>query len=146
MSAFATAFDANRSHSRDYYVRARMRTVEQVAFAHVQSDEDAGVLQDARDQFGHEPRAAGFTEWGGQIGGRHISLAWDWAADRDDRLWLIFRVRPRTNVRLICDKGYDLPLQPDTDGMLLFSLIESIPWRFAVAASLRDQTTMTALG
>ena len=124
-------------HSRDYYVRLSSRALGRIEFEHLHSAHDAAVLDDALETHGHQVVRAGSTEWQCQDAVVPVSLAWDWVVQADGQVRLLHVVPPRTNVRVIDPKGYDLP--PAQVIPHLLDVIESLPWRSKVLQALHGE-------
>jgi hypothetical protein len=129
VSAFAGWQGIVPSISRDYYLRVRIAPFERMAFIHLWSQEDDDVYLDAREQLGLDPVVAGSTEWAGRVDGQTVSIAWDWAVTPDLQA-CVLSTRPRSNVRLICESGYDMPMEATT--LILLRKIELLSWHECV--------------
>lgn len=115
-------------HSHDYLLRVAPRELHAIVLAHLCTVQDPAVLQDTA----WEDRAAlraGYTEWHGSFGGRAVSLAWDWVELSDGALQPLAGVPPRSNLRLLDAKGYDLDHAAECRA--LWACIEALPWRDA---------------
>ncbi|GAB2600031.1 hypothetical protein GCM10027034_36460 [Ramlibacter solisilvae] len=117
--------------SRDYCVRVPQRRLGDILFEHLCTEQDPGVSGLRQKSF-----RGGMTEWVGRCGGQAVSLGWDWGQLEDGSICLLKAVSPRTNLMAIDAKGYDMPGNEALDD--LWALIESLPWRGEVAASLRS--------
>lgn len=115
-------------HSHDYLLRVAPRELDAIVLGHLCTVQDPSVLQDsAWEKRG--PLRAGYTEWHGSFRGRAVSLAWDWVELSDGALQPLAGVDPRSNLRLLDDKGYDL--ERAAECRALWARIEALPWRDA---------------
>ena len=115
-------------HSHDYLLRVAPRELDTIVLVHLCTVQDPGVLEDTA----WEKRGllrAGYTEWQGSFGGRAVSLAWDWVELSDGALHPLPAVPPRSNLRLLDPKGYDLDAAAECGA--LWARIEALPWRDA---------------
>ncbi len=112
--------------------RLRMRAGElaNVKVEHLETFQDAAVLEDARPA-----PYAGSTEWHGHHGGTVVSIAWDWSGADDGDVRIVQAVSPRTNLQLLDAKGYDLP--EAEAAAVLWRYIECRPWQQHVRAALK---------
>jgi hypothetical protein len=110
--------------------------LEAIVFEHDHTTQDPMVMQDAIEQFGTLPMLAGSTEWSGIApDGKPTGICWDWAITQDLQVRMVLRVSPRSNVRLIDSKGYDLPLSQNAQQM--FEVVRSIPWQNSILDALQ---------
>lgn len=127
------AMSIPQMHSPDYYFRVPGRKLGIVQLQHSFTEPDPGVLKDAR-QLGIPARGAGMTEWAGTHERYPLSLGWDWVELADGDIRPVMVIAPRTNLRLVDAKGYDVP---DAAAVpFLWEFIGSLDWRPAVAAAL----------
>lgn len=115
--------------SQDYLVRICLNQAKGIDFKHLDTCRRPmqGESADASQQKGR----AGTTEWCGSVGEMQVSLAWDWLACADGSIQLSTAVPPRTNMRFIDHKGYELT---DHEEHAAFQeIIETIPWRTTVS-------------
>lgn len=123
-------------YSRDYYCRVPQRKVAELRLQHSTSIVEASVLNEVRHL--HLPgRVAGITEWQGLEQGYPISLGWDWMELQDGAVRPVMVIPPRTNIRLIDAKGYDVP--EASAAPFLWALIASLPWSGFVSSVLLDE-------
>ncbi len=122
-------------HSRDYYCRVPQRKAAELRLQHSASVVDACVLDEVR-HLRLPGRTAGITEWHGLQQGYPISLGWDWMELQDGDLRPVMVILPRTNIRLIDDKGYDVC--EASAAPFLWALIASLPWQRFVARTILD--------
>ncbi len=143
MTAYAAFPQSPSSHGRDYSVRLRQHVLEAIVFEHDHTTQDPMVMEDAHEQLGVLPVLAGSTEWSGTApNGRPTGLSWDWALTQDLQVRLIMRVSPRSNVRLIDSKGYDLPHSQNAQQM--FEVVRGIDWQNAVLDALQVSQSLPA--
>lgn len=116
---------APQLHSPDCLVRLARSELAQIVFEHVCTTEDEFVLADAIAD-GLPVKRAGTTEWMAHKGKRVISLAWDWLEANDGALCTLRLVPPRTNLRLLTDKGYDMGFAPEEQA--LWERIACLDW------------------
>jgi hypothetical protein len=112
-------------HSHDYLLRVRPCELDTIVFVHLCTVQDPSVLQDTAWE-GRGPLRAGYTEWHGVRNGTAVSLAWDWVELSDGALHAVTTVPPRSNLRLLDPKGYDLA--PAAECEALWARIEALPW------------------
>jgi hypothetical protein len=118
-------------HGTDLLFRLDQNGAEGIVFEHGQSLQDADVLMDARQQYGPRVHRAVLTVWQARHEGRVLSLGWDWVGLEDERPFEFRLVSPRTNLKLVDARGYDLPAQIATT--MLWELIGKLPWQDLVA-------------
>lgn len=121
-------------HSHDYLLRVAPRELDTIVFAHLCTVQDQSVLQDTAWENQRALRA-GYTEWHGSRNGTSVSLAWDWIELSDGALYPLTAVAPRTNVRLLDPKGYDLDATAECAA--LWAHIDGLPWREAACEGFR---------
>lgn len=117
-----------QKYSRDLYVRMRANEFHQLQLVHLYSE----VLVTPPFQ-----PSCGCTEWSGTYRDATISLAWDWVMNSDRALHISRSHGLRTNIMLVCDKGYDLGLEATS--AICERFVERIPWGMAVLSSLRNR-------
>lgn len=126
-------------YSRDYYCRVPQRKAAGLRLQHSTSIVDGCVLNEVRHL--HLPgRVAGITEWHGLEQGYPISLGWDWMELQDGDIRPLMVIPPRTNIRLIDAKGYDVP--EASAAPFLWALIASLPWERHVSGTIADETSV----
>lgn len=108
--------------SRDYLIRVRAPQLEQIVFDHLFTVQDDTILLDCEDAV----LRAGYTEWQGHSQGGLVSLAWDWMELADGALKEVTAVAPRSNLRLVDAKGYDLP---GAEAAALWDVIRGHDWQ-----------------
>lgn len=123
-------------HSRDYYCRVPQRKAAGLCLQHSMSIVDASVLNEVR-HLRLPGRVAGMAEWQGLEQGYPISLGWDWMELQDGDIRPVMVIPPRTNIRLIDAKGYDVP--EASAAPFLWALIASLPWHGFVSAAILDE-------
>ena len=129
------AMSAPQTHSPDYYFRVSGRNLGVVQLQHSCTEPDAGALEGAR-KLGIPARDAGITEWSGMHEAHPLSLGWDWVQLGDGAVQPLMIVAPRTNLRLVDPKGYDIG---DASGVpFLWEFIATLDWREAVARALAE--------
>jgi hypothetical protein len=120
-------------YSHDYQVRVSAATLMGIAFDHLYTVQDAAVLDDAIA--GRiAGRRAGFTEWQGVCGRTVVSLAWDWVELSDGFIRPLDSVAPRSNLKLIDARGYDLAA--DTTAASFWLRINALDWHGSVGKAL----------
>jgi hypothetical protein len=124
-------------HSHDYLLRVSPRELDAIVFAHLCTVQDPSVLQDTAWEH-RGPLRAGYTEWHGTMNGTAISLAWDWVELSDGALHPVTAVAPRSNLRLLDGKGYDLA--PAAECEALWARIAAIAWRDEAVCGLAHMT------
>lgn len=120
-------------HSHDYRVRLFAEELDGLVLSHLATTEANDILDDAR-ACGFAAGRAGTTEWHGTCQGKAISIAWDWLQLSDGQLRSLALTAPRTNLRVLDRRGYDLEADEET---LLWSLVQRHQWRAAVTNALR---------
>jgi len=120
-------------YSHDYQVRVNAATLMGIAFEHLYTIQDAAVLNDAI-ACRIAGRRAGFTEWQGLCGRTVVSLAWDWVELSDGFIRPIDPVAPRSNLKLIDARGYDLAAE--TAAASLWLRINALDWHGSVGKAL----------
>lgn len=115
----------------DHYVRLSGPQCLQLQLRHLCTIE--GCLQLDQEACLGEDVRSGVTEWYGTVGDVAVSLAWDWIQMSDGHVSYFAAVAPRTNLKIIDDKGYDLFGTEEV--LALRKLIEILPWHGAVAAT-----------
>jgi len=134
------AMSVPQMHSPDYYFRLPGRKLGIVQLQHSFTEFDPGVLEDAR-QLGIPARGAGITEWAGFHERHPLSLGWDWVELADGAIRPVMVIAPRTNLRLLDAKGYDMP---DAAAVpFLWEFIASLGWRPAVSEALAGGSPAT---
>ena len=123
-------------YSRDYYCRVPQRKAAELRLQHSTSIVDASVLNEVR-HLRLPGRVAGITEWQGLEQGYPISLGWDWMELQDGDIRPVMVIPPRTNIRLIDAKGYDVP--EASAAPFLWALIASLPWNGFVSRMILDE-------
>jgi hypothetical protein len=111
-------------HSSDYYLRINRGQLERIVFEHLYTVQDRllpiNMPADAR-------LLGGITEWQGAFQNYAVSLAWDWGRRSDGGVEVMQAILPRTNVKLIDSRGYDLM---DAEAATpLWALISALPWQ-----------------
>ena len=127
-------------YSRDYYCRVPQRKAAELRLQHSTSIVDASVLNEVR-HLRLPGRVAGIAEWHGLEQGYPISLGWDWMELQDGDIRPVMVIPPRTNIRLIDAKGYDVP--ETSAAPFLWSLIASLQWHRFVSAAILDEEPRT---
>ena len=122
-------------YSSDYYLRLAARELADLGLQHSVSVQDTAVLVDVH-RLGLAGRRAGFTEWESLYQGSLLSLGWDWAELEQGDLRAITLVAPRTNIKLIDIKGYDMADECAT--ACLWAFIATLSWQRPVAQSLSE--------
>lgn len=125
MTAAACSSSLPQMHSRDYYCRVPERKIAGLRLSHLDSCVDPTV-QDEVQRLGLRGRLAGITEWHGLQEGYPVSLGWDWMELQDGHVRAVMVIPPRTNLKLVDAKGYDLP--EASAAPFLWALIASLPW------------------
>jgi hypothetical protein len=123
-------------YSRDYYCRVPQRKACELRLQHATSSVEASVLNEVR-HLRLPGRVAGITEWHGAEQGYPISLGWDWMELQDGDIRPVMVIPPRTNIRLIDAKGYDVP--EASAAPFFWALIASLPWARFVSRSIQDE-------
>jgi hypothetical protein len=119
-------------HSHDYRVRLFADELDALVLSHLATTEADDILDDAR-ACGFAAGRAGTTEWHGSCQGKAISIAWDWLQLSDGQLRSLALTAPRTNLRVLDKRGYDLVADEES---LLWRLVQRHQWRAAVASAL----------
>lgn len=130
---FAPLVSPSAVHSHDYMVRLSRKDFEAVVLSHLFTADDPMVLADAKMPEAQGVRA-GSTEWQGSFRGQAVSLAWDWLRLADGAMEPLAAVPPRTNVRVIDAKGYDLPADDEVEA--LWAWIALLEWRPEAQAAM----------
>lgn len=126
-------------HSHDYRVRLFVDELDGLVLSHLATTEANDILDDAR-ACGFAAGRAGTTEWHGTCQGKVISIAWDWLQLSDGQLRSLALTAPRTNLRVLDKRGYDLEADEEA---LLWSLVQRHQWRAAVAHALHGEVAKT---
>ena len=113
--------------SFDYMKRISISDLSALCFEHMCTVEDFGIYKEAVDVYGLNVWAAGYTEWKGESQGLVVSLAWDWFARPGENPSVFPVVSPRTNLRLIDTKGYDMADAENNKHLL--QIVERLDWR-----------------
>lgn len=129
-------------HSRDYYCRVPERKTAQLRLDHLTSIVDPTVLNEVR-HLRLPGRVAGITEWHGVHQGHPISLGWDWMELQDGHVCPVMVIPPRTNLKLIDAKGYDV--SEASAAPFLWELIASLPWQGFASLVLIDEKPLPRL-
>ena len=122
-------------YSSDYYFRIAAHDLADLELQHSVSVQDTAVLVDVH-RLGLAGRRAGLTEWECLYQGSPLSLGWDWAELADGDIRAITLVAPRTNIKLIDIKGYDMTDEAAT--ACLWAFVASLSWQRSVAQSLSE--------
>lgn len=128
---------ADLPRSPDYLFRERVTALATLGFEHLYTVEDLTVLEDTRTDLPSHPVTAGTTEWQCNVGGRTLSLGWDWARLHDGAVRLLAAVPPRSNIQVIDAKGYELA--HDEAGAALTALVASFDWERQVQHQLHGR-------
>jgi len=123
-------------YSRDYYCRVPQRKAAELRLQHATSIVEPSVLNEVR-HLRLRGRVAGITEWHGVEQGYPISLGWDWMELQDGDIRPVMVIAPRTNIRLIDAKGYDV--SEASAAPFLWALIASLPWQRFVPRMTPDE-------
>lgn len=118
-------------HSSDFLLRMPAAALGHIVWEHLFTVEDPSVLGPTQAA----GVRAGFTEWQAACSGRTATLCWDWIALSDGALQVLPEVGPRTNLRLLDARGYDLDAATECDQLLTF--IRSLDWAASAARCLR---------
>lgn len=129
-------------YSRDYYCRVPQRKAAGLLLHHSISILDASVLGEVQ-HLRLPGRRAGITEWQGLEQGYHVSLGWDWMELQDGDIRPVMVIPPRTNIRLIDPKGYDI--SEASAAPFLWDLIARLPWQASVAGAIREEMPLPRL-
>jgi len=128
--------------SYDYKKRVNKEILSKLHYEHISTAQDSDIYADAIDIHGLNVSAAGYTEWKAEWKavnhGALISLAWDWFVHTDRNPRILSITPPRTNLRLIETKGYDM--NDAATNEQLFQIIESLGWQAHVRSLLRDRS------
>ena len=127
-------------YSRDYYCRVPQRKAAELRLRHCTSIVEASVLNEVR-HLRLPARVAGITEWHGEEQGYPISLGWDWMELQDGDIRPVMVIPPRTNIRLIDGKGYDV--SEASAAPFLWALIASLPWSGFVSRMILDEEPLS---
>lgn len=101
--------------SSNYYLRIRLAELMQLELCHLFSEVTSYELSGAK----------GYTEWGGSLDQKPLSLSWEWMILGDGII--IPGPRPVTsNIMLIDAKGYDLG--PECTAESLTTKITALDW------------------
>ena len=130
-------------YSRDCYVRVPAGGVGQIVFAHLCTEQDSSVLDDAVHLLHNGSRKAGYTEWYGMHDGMAISLGWDWAELEDGDIRVLRVVLPRTNLMMTDTQGYDVPAEESAEEFL--AAIDALPWQSQVRQAVHARTVSSAI-
>jgi hypothetical protein len=125
MTVLSTRSIAPQLASHDYLIRVSAPALDRIVFDHLFTLQDDAVLADC----GGAARRAGCTEWQGTCAAGVISLAWDWMELADGDVRELPAVPPRSNLRLVDAKGYDLP---GAESAALWEVIRRSEWQVAV--------------
>jgi Domain of unknown function (DUF4902) len=121
-------------HSHDYYVRVQRAGLSGIVFEHLYTAPDTLVLDDAARELGWGCRNAGATEWHGRLGKAAVSISWDWAEFDDGEIRVFKAAAPRTNLRVVDSKGYDVV---GAEAVAAFwGCIEALAWHPHVQAAV----------
>jgi hypothetical protein len=123
-------------HSHDHRVRLRAPALFSIVLEHACTMQDLSVLYEKVPSH-RAACSAGVTEWQACLGGRWISLGWDWLRLHDDALVPDDTVGPRSNLMLIDEQGYDLGAE-ECDAAL-WQLIRSMPWQADAQRALQAE-------
>jgi hypothetical protein len=123
-------------HSRDYYCRVPQRKAAELRLQHSASILEPSVLNEVR-HLCLPGRVAGITEWHGVEQGYPISLGWDWMELQDGDIRPVMVIAPRTNIRLVDAKGYDV--SEASAAPFLWALIASLPWQGFVSRTIVEE-------
>lgn len=116
------------SHSSDGKVRLSASMLYRIGLGHLYTE----VLH-----FAASGRAqTGTTEWSGQFRDRVVSLAWDWRKLDDGGLVESFEYQARSNLMIVCDRGYDQGVLK-TD-LVLQAFVRTLPWREEVGRAIQE--------
>jgi hypothetical protein len=121
-------------HSHDYYVRVQRVGLSRIVFEHLYTVQDALVLDDAAHDLGWRCCNAGTTEWHSWLGMAAVSISWDWAQFDDGEIRVSKAVPPRTNLRVVDPKGYDVVSAEAVADF--WDCIETLPWQSHVQAAI----------
>lgn len=115
------------THSQDLYIRLRAAELGSLNLQHVYSE----VLVKRQHVI------SGLTEWSADVERvQPLSLAWDWICLNDGALLLNSAGNVRSNVMLICPKGYDQG--PKKTQTLLTKVIQQFDWEWRVRVDLKN--------
>ena len=106
-------------------------TLHRSNFAHIYSEV---ILIDRSSD--SKAKVCGITEWSFELGRKALSLAWDWRRVNDGAIVFDDMHGIRTNMMLICEKGYDFGTSA-TEAQLA-DRIANMPWQTEVAMALRS--------
>jgi hypothetical protein len=105
-----------------------------IVFEHLYSVQDESMSADSPDPL----LRCGITEWQGAFGGAVVSLAWDWALRPDGQVFQLRAVQPRTNLKLIDAKGYDV--RDALEAPVFWARVEALDWTRMVLEALDPRT------
>jgi len=123
-------------HSRDYYCRVPQRKAAELRLQHSATILEPSVLNEVR-HLCLPGRVAGITEWHGVEQGYPISIGWDWMELQDGDIRPVMVIAPRTNIRLVDAKGYDV--SEASAAPFLWALIASLPWQGFVSRTIVEE-------
>lgn len=123
-------------HSRDYYCRVPQRKAAELRLQHSATILEPSVLNEVR-HLCLPGRVAGITEWHGVEQGYPISLGWDWMELQDGDIRPVMVIAPRTNIRLVDAKGYDV--SEASAAPFLWALIAGLPWQGFVSRTIVEE-------
>ena len=119
-------------YSRDGFLRLTAVALYRTVLSHLYSEPLPG------EQSVDGPKYGGITEWCGEWGDKVLSLSWDWHRLDDGAIVAAQDQEVRTNLMLVCEKGYDLGCEQT--GELLMKHIGAMPWQTEVALALLPLT------
>jgi len=127
-----------QNHSSDSKIRISSPALYRTYFSHLYSE----VINEAPSC--DKALRTGITEWMAETPGALLSLAWDWQTLDDGGLGERFDYSPRSNLMIVCDRGYDVGMH-ETD-KVLFEFVRRLPWREEVSRTIQARGLGTPSG
>jgi len=118
-------------HSSDYQIRIKASELISIVFEHLCSVQEGSICADSHSTVG---ASCGITEWQGSFGCHAISLSWDWKLGPKGEVSLLRDVAPRTNLKIVDAKGYDVA--DEEAAPHLWARIGGLHWQSAVRDAL----------